>query len=587
MKTIYYFLLCALFVSINAQVKFKVGSLGKPEELEAFGPPDLYSQLSFKDDNGNGILENRESGIVTVKIMNKGKGKAKNIKVSVVEEAATPDPALIIEKPKIVETLLPKKDVTLSFRIYATKNIKSGEKKFKITGLEEEQYDMEESYLVLNTEEFQRPKLQFLGAEIIETGDARLYAKRNDGLLQAGELVKVKMVVQNVGLSEAMNVDFTARTTSENIKLADNASNIGNIKSGEVKEIYFLVSPTNRFTETGNLPVYLTLQDQPKDAVVQDYQLPIELNQKPAEAKIVAIEGRPTERKQVARFQYTGTKTTVLADNYVDIEDVPPAKSVRRNAVAVVIGVENYKNTTAAPYAAKDADVMKDYFQKRLGIPKENIFLFKDDKVSGFFFDDTFNPETGMLAQKVTAGETDVFVFYSGHGVPDESEQQTYLFPYDGKIERLKSQGYNLVKFYENLNKLNAKSVTVIVDACYSGASRESGKYIAENITGAKAGTLKIKLPNPWIAYPNFTVINSSSENETSQGYDDSETGLFTYYIAAGLKGKADANNDNKITLGELKDYVVKNVTTMSRKLKGKLQTPNFYGDDKKVLVEY
>ncbi len=587
MKKIFFLLILAGIVSSYAQVKFKVGSLGKPEELEASGPPDLYSQLSFKDDNNNGILENRESGIVTVKISNKGKGKAKNIKVSVSEEAATPDPALIIEKPKIVETLIPKKDVTLSFRIYATKNIKSGEKKFKITGLEEEQYDMEESYLVLNTEEFQRPKLQFLGAEIIESGDARLYAKRNDGQVQSGELVKVKMVIQNVGLSEAVNVDFTARTTSENIKLTDNTSSVGNIKSGEVKEVFFLLSPTNRFNESGNLPVFLSLVDQPKDAAVQDFRLPIELNQKPAEPKVVAIEGKPTERKQVARFQYTGTKTSLLADNYVDIEDVPPSKSERKNAVAVVIGVENYLNTSRAPYAAKDADVMRDYFHKRLGIPKENIILAKDDKVSGFFFDDIFNPETGTLARKVNPGQTEVFVFYSGHGVPDESEQQTYLFPYDGKVERLKTQGYNLVKFYENLNKLNAKSVTVIVDACYSGASRESEKYFAENITGAKAGTLKIKLPNPYLAFQNFTVINSSTENETSQGYDDTETGLFTYFIAAGLKGKADANSDNKITLGELKDYVVKNVTTMSRKLKGKLQTPNFYGDDKKILVEY
>ncbi len=584
MKNLLYFLVFAIAVSSYAQVKFKVGSLGKPDELESSGPPDLYSQLSFKDDNNNGILENRESGIVTVKIMNKGKGKAKKLKVSVTEDSPTPDPSLIIEKPKIVELLLPKKEVTLSFRIYASKNIKSGEKKFSIRGFEEEQYDMETSYLVLNTEEFQRPQLQFLGAEIIESGDNRLFAKRNDGLLQSGELVKVKMIVQNVGFSDALGVKFSARTTSESIKLQDNTSTVGNIKSGEVKEIFFLLSPTNRFTEPGNLPVFLTLQDQPKDGVVKDYQLPIELNQKPPEAKVVAIEAKPIERKQVARFQLTGTKSSTVVDSYVDIQDVPPAITKLTNAIAIVIGVEKYQNVAAAPYAANDADIMKRYFEQRLGIDKDRIFISKDQEVNGFFFTKAFDAEKGLLAKYVKPGETDVFVFYSGHGMPNKNADQTYLFPVDGEKEFLETQGYPITKFYENLNKLNAKSVTVILDACFSGASRGTEQIKEQNLIAAKG--IKLKITKPWTAYSNFTVINSSSGEETSLGFDQSRTGLFTYYLAAGLKGEADKDKNGEITLGELKEYVQSNVITVSRRISG-TQTPEFYGDSTRVLVKY
>jgi uncharacterized caspase-like protein len=80
--------------------------------------------------------------------------------------------------------------------------------------------------------------------------------------------------------------------------------------------------------------------------------------------------------------------------------------------------------------------------------------------------------------------------------------------------------------------------------------------------------------------------MNSSTGDETSLGFDEAETGLFTYYIAAGLKGEADKNKDGKITLGELREYVVKNVVETSRKKSG-LQTPEFFGDDSEILVEY
>jgi len=61
---------------------------------------------------------------------------------------------------------------------------------------------------------------------------------------------------------------------------------------------------------------------------------------------------------------------------------------------------------------------------------------------------------------------------------------------------------------------------------------------------------------------------------------------LFTYYFAAALQGKADENSDEKITLGELKKYVTENVMEISRKISG-LQTPEFYGDENAVLVEW
>jgi len=69
-------------------------------------------------------------------------------------------------------------------------------------------------------------------------------------------------------------------------------------------------------------------------------------------------------------------------------------------------------------------------------------------------------------------------------------------------------------------------------------------------------------------------------------GYDASESGLFTYFLCAGLQGKADTNSDKKVTFGKLREYVTKNVMETSKKLSG-IQTPIFFGNDDMIVVEY
>lgn len=126
--------------------------------------------------------------------------------------------------------------------------------------------------------------------------------------------------------------------------------------------------------------------------------------------------------------------------------------------------------------------------------------------------------------------------------------------------------------------------MTVIIDACFSGASRGSGVFKEENLIAAKG--IKLKVTKPWTAYKNFIVVNSSSGEETSLGNDQTETGLFTYYFAAGLRGEADKDKNGEITLGELKEYVDQNMIPHARRISG-TQTPEFYGDPNKVLVKY
>ncbi|MFQ5638211.1 MAG: caspase domain-containing protein [bacterium] len=381
----------------------------------------------------------------------------------------------------------------------------------------------------------------------------------------------------------AENVSYSIKSNDKNIYLEKNRGRLGDMEIGEIQKITCIISPNKRVQTKGFLPIYLTLREKIGQGSLIDFQLPIKLNQKPPSPNILTVTPDIEKmKKQIARFEFTSKKFTTKISNFVDINHVVVAKTKRPKSVGVVLGIENYKYLPPAPYAVHDAQLMKKYFERRLGV--EEVVLYKEDEISGFIFDDIFNPDYGELQKAVLKGKTELFVYYSGHGIPNKTGDETYLFPVDGKIERLAQQGYSLTRFFRNLNSLGAKNVTVILDACFSGASRYSEQINQQNLIAAKG--LMIKLEKPWLNYKNFTIINSSAENETSLGFDKSKTGLFTYYLAAALRGEADFDKNHLITLGELKRYVTRNVIDTSKKFLG-IQTPEFIGDESRVLVEW
>ena len=95
-----------------------------------------------------------------------------------------------------------------------------------------------------------------------------------------------------------------------------------------------------------------------------------------------------------------------------------------------------------------------------------------------------------------------------------------------------------------------------------------------------------LRVKGPAVNIPNGAIFNSSAANQPSYWYPDGKHGMFTYYFLMGLRGEADMDQDKKITVGELADYVQERVREKSLEDWTKEQQPTVVGDRSLILVE-
>ena len=262
------------------------------------------------------------------------------------------------------------------------------------------------------------------------------------------------------------------------------------------------------------------------------------------------------------------SKVTYAALNPAQVKQQTP-----RDAVAIIIGIADYKSLPKADFANDDARAFYDYAIRALGIKPENIKLLVDSDAEEVEILRTFR---NWLPSKVRS-TTDVYVFYSGHGLPTADGQGLYLIPPRAAKDLIDDTAIPFSKINAALQSAKPKSVTMILDACYSGQAR-SGETLV-----ASARPVRLKTENR--LFPeNFTVITASQNDQISSSNPDLQHGIFSYYLMKGMEGDADANRDGKITLGEIQAYLVENVGRQAGMMNRK-QEPQLVGDANRVLV--
>ncbi|MEE2709110.1 MAG: tetratricopeptide repeat protein [Gemmatimonadota bacterium] len=266
----------------------------------------------------------------------------------------------------------------------------------------------------------------------------------------------------------------------------------------------------------------------------------------------------------------------------VDVDEVVPSLSRRPSALGVIMGVEDYRYTPSVTFARHDAMVAHEYFVHALGIEESNIYLRTDRDATQGEFRKVFDPDQGWLAKRIKPEKTEVFIYFVGHGAPDPQTRDAYLVPSDGD-PNYPATGFRVDELYRSLNRMPAKNVTLIIDACFSGQVGR-GSQMEMLLTGARGIGVESRFVE--IA-PHLIVLTAAHGNQVSSSYPEMSHGLFTYFVFKGLKGHADENEDDEITVRELFDYVREQVMKRAGYL-DREQTPELQGQDlDRVLVKY
>ncbi|GAB6052796.1 hypothetical protein JCM17960_16160 [Magnetospira thiophila] len=260
------------------------------------------------------------------------------------------------------------------------------------------------------------------------------------------------------------------------------------------------------------------------------------------------------------------------------------AESAHADAVAVIVGNSVYlhPDVPTVDYAHRDAEAMHRFVRDVLGFREENILLLMD--ASQAQMESTFgrqgNPR-GKVFQYIHPGKSDLFVFYSGHGLPGREQGRSYLLPADADLATVEINGYPLDVLYDNLGQLGARSVSVYVDACFSGSSHRGPL-----IKGASGVTI---VPKAEASPESLTIITAASADQLASWDDDSQHGLFTEYLLRALYGEADSpghgNNDGQVTLAEVKAFLDDEMRYKARRSYNREQVPTVLGPPDRVLV--
>jgi hypothetical protein len=308
---------------------------------------------------------------------------------------------------------------------------------------------------------------------------------------------------------------------------------------------------------------------------VQEAQPPYILGNFPkAEVQFTCVEGlAKNERPAKNSDGMTESGRTNQEKNKLDIDRVVISKK-ENDAVAVIIGIQNYKRLGKADFANQDAERFADYAQRALGIPKSRIKILTDADADQAALLKTFR---NWLPLQVNKDKTDVFVFYSGHGLPSADGKSLYLLPHGVDHDLLDETAVDQRKIVAAIQAAKPRSVTMFIDSCYSGLSKAGDTLLA----GAKPVTLK----NTDMGYPpEFTVMSASLPDQISSASAELQHGIFSFYLMKGMEGGADIDKDGKITVGEMHKFLMDNVPRQAMSMNRK-QEPQLVGDANRVLV--
>ncbi|MDX2247731.1 MAG: caspase family protein [Bacteroidia bacterium] len=514
--------------------------------------------LSFTDTDGNNRIDANEKTSIRFVVRNNGPAEAEDLFVRISEEGKIA--GLEFESEITLGNLKALEEKEVELPIVGGMSLESEKADFTIQVLEKNGFDADNLYITIPTQEFMPPALEIADFH---------FAAEMGGKMRLGVPTTLKIAVQNAGSGDAENVRMEMILPDNVFTAGENSFDLGTLRPGQSQIIDFEFF-TNKRYEGEDVPVIAEITEKYGNYGTRQ-TMTVHINQQLEVNSRVVINAKPDPAYEVKEIRLTSD---------VD-QNLPRTFDKNPNAIAVVIGNRDYNNPDVPPvdFALQDAASMKNYLVQSFGFDENNIIFLPNATQADFngIFGTTQDYKA-RLYNLVKPAESDVFIFYSGHGAPDLQTEEAYFVPVDCDPSLVRFNGYGINTFYANLSKIPYRSLTVVIDACFSGAS-DRGTLIPQ------ASLVRIKSGNNVLKDPKAMVFTSASGTEIASWYAEQSHSLFTYYFLKGLQGEANANRDAEITLEEMRTYINEQVPYMARRLKNRVQTPEVYGQNEKIII--
>ena len=245
--------------------------------------------------------------------------------------------------------------------------------------------------------------------------------------------------------------------------------------------------------------------------------------------------------------------TTISAEAKKPLNDKPKRKGLLLQADdpddarrwAIVIGVNDYNDVAIGKLskARNDAKIIGQLLMEQGEFGK--VFVMTDDvDAKNTLYPTRINIEEKLDIILSSAEKNDtILFFFSGHGVSD-SKGEGYILPVDTVFDKVT---YSAIKVNNIIGKINEKGIKkslLILDACRDVITSTKGNQ--------KEGLQSDKFAKAEVAATFFSTKSGYYSFEDPK----SDFGVFTKYLAYGMEGKADSNNDGIVSFGELEYYV-------------------------------
>ncbi|MCF6365322.1 MAG: caspase family protein [Bacteroidales bacterium] len=261
--------------------------------------------------------------------------------------------------------------------------------------------------------------------------------------------------------------------------------------------------------------------------------------------------------------------------NYEQDEKIP-------DLYVISIGVSEYDaDEYNLEYAAKDAGDFAALFKK------------EKKKFNKIYITEITNKEAtkeNILKVKEILKNSDindvVIVFYAGHGLLDW-DMDYYVATTDIDFINPSEKGLKYDMLESLLNNIPARKKMLLIDACHSGEIDKDEDTAEANVVNSndtddskrsseELGDKKILSQSSFELMKHMfadirkgtgsTIISSAGGSEYAYESDKTKNGIFTYILVSGISsGKADLNKDGKIMVSELRDYLMENVSKMTK----------------------